>query len=216
MPLFPCLLLHPRVSSSSPGHPVLKPRACVVLPPRDVVSSWVGDAMWIRVHSGSCPVSLGSPSEKPGLWFPFQEFLSPTPPPACVPCSQLLAALTSLVSRGLFLLFLPAGLSPLFLYGHCCGEFGQDLRKQQCLAGPRLIRRPWWCLLCGASLLKAAGRLQLHTWDFCDSSITLAWLHHGMGFMVKLNTPFLAESLDGLTLRTKVEQRSWACLLRIQ
>ena len=45
--------------------------------------------------------------------------------------------------------------------------------------------------------------LQLHTCDCCDSSITLVWLHHGMGFMVKLNTSFLAENLDGLTLRTK-------------
>ncbi|CAN0555572.1 unnamed protein product [Rangifer tarandus platyrhynchus] len=92
--------------------------------------------MWIRVHSGSCPVSLGSPSEKPGLWFPFQEFLSPTPPPACVACSQLLAALTSLVSRGLFLLFLPAGLSPLFLYGHCCGAPGAQASAGGLSQGP--------------------------------------------------------------------------------
>lgn len=37
-----------------------------------------------------------------------------------------------------------------------------------------------------------------------DSRIALVWLHRGTEFLVKLiASPFLAENLDGLTLRTK-------------
>ena len=203
MPLFPCLILHPRVSSLSPRHPVLKLRACMVLPPRDI-SFPLGSG--VPCGSGFTAAPAQSPRAPPprSRGSGFQEFPSPAPPPACVACSQLLAALTSLVSRGFFLLFVPVGLSPLFLYCCCCGEFGQDLRKQQCLGGPRLVRSPWWVPPVRGKPAEGSGEtLQLHTCDCCDSSITLVWLHHGMGFMVKLNTSFLAENLDGLTLRTK-------------
>ena len=169
---------------------------------RHLVSSRVGGAMWIRVHSGSCPASRAPPQRSRDSGS--QEFPSPTPPPACVACSQLLAALTSMVSRGCFLLLVPVGLSPLFLCCYCYGEFGQDLRKQQCLGGPRLVGSPWWVPPVWGEPAEGSGEtLQLHTCDFCDSSITLVWPHHGVGLMVKLNTSFPAENLGGLTLRAK-------------